>query len=355
MRVLIGLAITAATIAAAGAAHAQKFDPRAHRTFAGPPSQVLVLGAPHLSGLPDTFKPEQLAPVLDKLAAWKPAIITIEALSGPQCEYLRRYAVLHANAADDYCPDPSAAQRSVGLDMAGATIAAEQALAKWPATPTPAQRRHLAALFLAGGNPASALVQWLRLPPAERRVGDGVDAAMVALIEKRQVRRDESIQVAAVLAARLGLERVYPTDDHTADDDAGSDPAYGKAVSAAWDNPATAKRKADGDAFDARLAAPGGMLSLYRYYNDVADAELTFDSDFGAALNDSSPGRYGRRHVGWWETRNLRMVANIRAVLQRQPGARLLTIVGASHKGYFEAYLDLMHDVTLADAQAVLR
>jgi hypothetical protein len=345
----MGLAAFATT------AEAQRFDPRAHRAFAGPASEVLVLGTPHLSGLPATFKPEQLAPVLDKLAAWKPSIITIEALSGPQCEYLRRYARLHGEAAKDYCPDPSAAQAALGLDMAGAALAVADALRTWPSEPAPAQRRRLAALFLASGDPASALVQWLRLAPAERRAGDGLDPTMIAMIAKTQDRRNENAQIAAVLAARLGLNRVFPTDDHTADDDAGDDPAFEKAVGGAWQNPATEKRKAEDAALAARLAEPGGMLALYRHYNDPSSAELVFASDFGAALKEPSPGRHGRRYVGWWETRNLRMVANIRAVLQRQPGAKLLTIVGASHKGYFEAYLELMHDVQLADAQAVLR
>ena len=49
------------------------------------------------------------------------------------------------------------------------------------------------------------------------------------------------------------------------------------------------------------------------------------------------------------------MVANIRATFVNQPGARVLNIVGASHKGYFEAYLDMMHDVKLVDAEAVLK
>ncbi len=38
------------------------------------------------------------------------------------------------------------------------------------------------------------------------------------------------------------------------------------------------------------------------------------------------------------------MVANMRDVLGQHPGTRMLTIVGASHKGYYEAYLNLMHD-----------
>jgi hypothetical protein len=82
---------------------------------------------------------------------------------------------------------------------------------------------------------------------------------------------------------------------------------------------------------------------------------VAYRSDFGAALNEPSPQGFGRAYVGYWETRNLRMVANIRDVLGRHPGTRLLAIVGASHKGYYEAYLSQMHDVKLADAGAAIR
>jgi len=49
------------------------------------------------------------------------------------------------------------------------------------------------------------------------------------------------------------------------------------------------------------------------------------------------------------------MVSNIRDVLGRHPGTRMLAIVGASHKGYYEAYLNQMHDVVLVDALPLLR
>jgi hypothetical protein len=68
-----------------------------------------------------------------------------------------------------------------------------------------------------------------------------------------------------------------------------------------------------------------------------------------------SPEGFGRNYVGYWETRNLRMVANMRDILGQHPGTRMLTIVGASHKGYYEAYLNLMHDVQLVSSDEVLR
>ena len=53
-------------------------------------------------------------------------------------------------------------------------------------------------------------------------------------------------------------------------------------------------------------------------------------------------------------TRNLRMVANMREVLGKSPGSRMLTIVGASHKAYYEAHLSQMRDVELIDILPML-
>ena len=123
----------------------------------------------------------------------------------------------------------------------------------------------------------------------------------------------------------------------------------------AWDNPYTHERRAASQQLEARLAEPDGLLAMYRAYNDPSQALIIYRSDFGAALTEPSPQGFGRRYVGFWETRNLRMVANMRDVVGRYPGTRMLTIVGASHKPYYEAYLNMMHDVVLADPEAVLR
>ena len=310
---LVGLAVSTA----AGAA---PFDPRAHRVFAGPASEVLVLGTPHLASLPDGFKTEQLTPLLDRLARWKPEIITIEAVNGPQCEMLRGYAPLHPGAADSYCLDTSNAFKATGLDVRAAALAAEEILAKWPQAPAPAQRRHLAAVFLAAGNYSSALVQWLRLPPDQRVAGDGLDAALVAFLTNRQASRNENYSVGAALAARLGLERVYPIDDHTADNTASTDPGYKPAFARIWSGPKLTARKAASDALYARLGQPDALLAMYRAANAPAEARVAFDSDFGAALRDDTPPKqFGRQYVAWWETRNLRMVANIRAAMTMRP------------------------------------
>ncbi len=359
MKRLWKLAALLAAAAGGSDAAAQSYHPFNPGGLKGPrsgePNAVLVLGSPHLSGMPQVFRAEQLTPVLDKLAAWHPEAIAIEALSGVQCDFMRHYSDRYKDSVESYCWDPAPAARSTGLDVPSATAAWTKLLADWPKTPSPADRRRLAALFLAGGESASALVQWLRLPGAEHRVGDGLDATLVARLETLRTRRDESLLIAAALAARLGLDRVYAMDDHTADAPVTDEKGYGAAIAKAWDNPATAKRAAMRVSLEARLGEPDAVLAMYRAYNAPDQAKLTFESDFGAALEEPSPTRFGRGYLCYWETRNLRMASNIRDMFAARPGIRGLIVVGASHKGYLEGYLNQMHDMQIVDAESVLR
>ncbi len=327
----------------------------------GPPpgraNEVLVLGSPHLSEFPANFEPAQLDPLLQRLAAWKPEAIAVEAVAGLQCDYMRRNPARYAESYESYCVDTDPAATATGLDVPAANAEAERLLAHWPSAPTPAQRRHLAAVWLAAGERNSALVQWLRLPADQRIAADGMSAALVSYLDGYMQRRGESVVIAAKLAAQLGLERLWAVDDHTADapTPAAAKKAAGEALMKAWDNPHVEARIAADGPLHANLGEPDGMLDVYRHYNAPEDAQLAYRGDFGAALMEPSVQAYGRKYLGYWETRNLRMVANIRDVLARTPGVRMLAIVGASHKGYYEAYLNQMHDVVLVDAGELLR
>ena len=336
-------------------ARAQKLDLSAlDQAMPGPRTQVLVLGSVHLSqGGPEVFDPAALQPVLQRLAAYKPDIITIEGLSGETCELMRHRAA-YKQALEDYCPDVAPAQAVLGIDTWAALDQIDATLKAWPSQPTAAQRRHLSALFLAAGDPSSAMVQWWQLPEPERHAGDGLDDALVQALRKRESRRNENVQVAARLAALLGLQRVFPVDDHTGDSIVIDDEeAFGKAVRAAWDG-ADAEAKRMREHVDA-LHKSGDMLATYRAINDPAYLRAAIDADFGQALRDPSPGRYGRQYVGGWETRNLRMAANVHATFRDRPGARVLSIVGSSHKPWFDSLLGQMQGVDIVDAEQALK
>lgn len=322
----------------------------------GMPNEVLVLGTPHLRELPDNFRIEMIEPLVDRLVEWRPTAIAVENHSGLLCDTMRRQAWRHSDAHDQWCNfDPAPYEKATGLNVIAANEQAERMLAEWPENPPSEQRRRLAAVFLAAGEPDSAQVQWLRLPIGERRADGFLTDDMVSYLTTRETSRSEST-IATRVAAQIGLERIFRVDDQAFY--AGPEPdedAYAAAMTAAWDNPASDQRREAYDASIAKLGQPDAFLEMYRAFNDPAEAALIYASDFGAALQDTSEEGFGRRYLAYWEARNLRMVANIREALGRKPGTRMLAIVGASHKPYYEAYLEQMRDVALVDVMPLLR
>ena len=358
------LIAAAAALVLAGSADAEPaFDPRGFRAdVQGPPTRVFVLGTPHLFGAGDGFDPANLEPLLQRLAAFRPDVIAIENLSGESLFTLSAYKEIYPAVAEDYGRRTlrlaGLAGSELKLDLPQAEAEVRRTLAAWPATPTAAQRRRLAALLAASGDPNSALVQWWRLPQSERRAGDGVSTELAEGLEDHARRRNESHLIAARLAARLGLERVHPTDDQATVDlmlslpesvaeALGSDPD----LTAMRNSPEVARLAGAAG----RLTSPEATLATYREVNSDAvgllDARLQWQTYLKARLPDG----LGRRRVAEWEARNLRMVAHIREAMGDRPGKRVLVIVGSAHKPYFDRYLDLMSDVEVVHADEVLK
>lgn len=320
------------------------------RDMVGPRAQVLVLGTVHLSGMPEDFNPASLDGVLDRLAAFRPDIITIEALSGEECDLAARHP---AKYGPDYCASTGAVEAATGLEVPAAIAEVDKALKAWPAQPTPAQRRHLAMLLLAANDRASAYVQWLQLPEAERRAGDGLNAALVEMLRQIGTRNNESYQVAARLAARLGVQRVHAVDNHTGDRANVADVrAFGRAIEAAWNaGRAELNKRIEQEQV---LSRSPDLLPLYRYVNDSEHLRVRAEVNVRAALRAKSPEAYPQIWVAGWEIRNLRMVANIRETFRERPGARVLSIVGASHKPWFDEWLGQLQGVDIVDVARVL-
>ena len=81
---------------------------------------------------------------------------------------------------------------------------------------------------------------------------------------------------------------------------------------------------------------------------------MTINADFGRAAATPDQNAVARHYVAWWQARGLRMAANVVEAAGNQPGARVLVVTGASHKAYFEAYLDQMHDWALIRVDDVM-
>lgn len=343
--------IAALILALPLAVHAQVDLAGLDRNMAGPRAQVLVLGTVHLSSMPPGFNPAALDGVLDRLAEFKPDIITIEAESGEECDLAARHPAKHG---PDYCASTAAALASTGLDAPAAMAEVDKTLKAWPAQATPAQRRRLAALFMAANERASAYVQWLQLPEAERRAGDSLNAALVEALGKLGKRNDESYQVAARLAARLGLPRVHAVDNHTGDRiDVPDIKAFVRSIEAAWAEGGAALKEREKR--QEVLLKAADLLPLYRYINEPEGLRIFAEANVGPAMRAKSPEGYPQIWVGGWEIRNLRMVANIRETFRERPGARVVSIVGVSHKPWFDGWLGQLQGVDIVDVATVLK
>lgn len=323
--------------------------------FRGQHTELAVLGTAHLSELGDRFTRDRLKPLLARLEAWRPAVITTEDGTGRDCDEAKARPDLFGPEPDAYCRVAFAARAILRLDQPQAEQAVEQALAA-PSAPGPSDRRRLAALFLAAGEPGSALVQWLRLAQAEQRSDARLVPELVAALERYATSRNETHSLAAPLAARLGLDRIHPTDDYNGGRHVAKlGKPYVERLTAIWDNPAAkaaaAVRERRTDAF----LRGGDVLAYYRWLNAPATLEGQVRADFAAAAADRSQQRTGRLYLAYWETRNLRMVANMRFAFGDRPGVRVLSLVGLSHKPFFERYLATQSDVRVVDVLDLIR
>jgi len=321
------------------------------RDMVGRKSQVLVLGTVHLRGMPEGFNPKALDGLLDKLAAYKPDIITVEDLPSEECDMVARFPDKYGA---DFCASVEVAKASTGLDIPAASALLQKALKELPPQPSAAQRRRLVSLFLAANNRVSAYTQWLQLPEAERREGDGLDANLLKLLAEIAARRNESTLIAASLAARLGLQRVHQIDNHTGDSiDIADEKAFGEQVSAAWKAGRTELNELD--KMQTPLMKADDLLPLYRFINEVKHQRVDAQSNVRSQLLAPSKEGYPQMWVAGWEIRNLRMVANIRETFREQPGARVLSIVGAAHKPWFDSWLGQLQGVEIVDVEKVLK
>lgn len=141
--------------------------------------------------------------------------------------------------ANQYCMDNHLAAQATGLSESQAAIKIYEILDAWllsPNTaPSPAQRRELAAIFLAANDYYSAQVQWLRLPVAERKIDANINQALFDQLNRDGKKPNENFEIGVMLAVRLGLERVYAIDDHTADRiQVFAEEGFGQAINEAW-------------------------------------------------------------------------------------------------------------------------
>lgn len=328
--------------------------------IAGPRSQILVLGTTHLGGKKESFDPKAMNLLLAKLEAWKPDRIAIERHSGLQCDLFLKHKELFGGESFTNCLDTASAREATGLDVLAATLKLEEQGPIDPKSLDPRSQKERIAQYMAAGEHISAFVHWLHLKPEDQVPEATLNAAMIAQLKKIEARHSEDTVLAAELARRLGHDRVFQVDDatyrrplipHVTDITKAQRRIWAKASN----TPEGQEREQAIAQWETIYQSPQGIVDFYKMLNEPRQERVIFLSDFGAALQDAEDKHYGRYYVAGWETRNLRMVANLREIMIDKPGVKVLTIVGQSHKFYYENYLRQMHDIEIVDANAILQ
>lgn len=349
------------TLALPGALAARDFDPREYREQADiAPTQVMVLGTAHLDAAGDEWDPAVLDPLLDRLAAFRPDVIAIENQPGPTTAKIWAYRAILPEAAATFAGQAmvmsTVAGLSLDMDMPQAEAGLRDAIARLPARePSPADRRRLAALFAAAGDPHSALVQWWHLPEAERVAGDGVSRRLAGLLDELGRDRGESVLIATRLAVRLGHQRLYQTDSQEEDVFTPEESElFYRTVFPALVDAVNADPVVEGQGKVAGMTDPEATLAEYRKLNDSRINRRLAELEWLGAVKAKAEREVGRKRMAAWEARNLRMAANIREASARATGGRVLVIVGAAHKLWLEAYLGMMADIAIVSTDTVL-
>lgn len=292
------------------------------------PTRLLILGVTHL-GHTEPPEPQQaLEGIIGRICRWRPDVIAIEALPG---ELIDSYLRLGGPFAD---------LQVGGMPQAVACADAVSGMHHWDLWEArqigqdpsrPIEERVIA--WCAAYEPFTALLLAGRAADLPRSVR--------AALETVAARGDERSQVAGEAAARLGLDRLHPFDDHS------NWSAMGHVTEAVYDE--LTQRVYPVARQHPLIADQEGAISdawergdLWPVWRQVNTPEAIADSDeleSGYFLAYGEPEYAARAALGGWRMRNLLMAARLRAVAGSRPGGRVLALVGHAHKGPLEAAL----------------
>lgn len=314
-------------------------------------AEILVLGTDHLSNWP-RLERSALDPLNEALTGWAPDLVLIERPTAWQAE-------LYADQDDRFS---GIVQRTLGAEF----DAAREAQAALGVTAFEAENILRAPdeemidpvrtvlLLMAAFDVTSAAMHWMQLTEAEQTAVSDSAPQAARVIAHTAASRNETMWIAADVAGRLGHARLHPFDDQI------EKAAFSSAgiietlvedgrIEAVLSSDMIMTLHAD---LQRRPDDSGRVLDWYRHVNSPEFARIDSEAQWGSFLAEA--GEEGRRRVALWETRNLRMAANIREVMALEGGSRILVVVGSAHRAWLETYLRRQSDVRIVRLAEIL-
>ncbi|MDJ0977321.1 MAG: DUF5694 domain-containing protein [Erythrobacter sp.] len=335
------------------AAHAQGRVAEASSRPEAERAAFAILATPHLGAI-DGFKPEFVSPVVERIVAWQPSVIGIEALPPEEIEAMRQneaYSeVVAAFVGEERLLQAEQAQQATGLSA----LEAQAIVEGWTTPPSSldADQRQVRILnALAAYRPETALLYW----DAESKAGLGQSVA--SYLAKLAASANERVSVAVASARALDLSSLAPIDSHldkdiylaVVDDLQDGLVADPEAASVTQRPPYTTQ-----DGITREALAQQNLLPLYAFLNSQEFGRADVTAQFDLFNRVDFANRTGRVRQSNWDERNLRIAANIRRASAKRPGERVLVLIGAGHKPFLDELLAVSLDTRSVDTQALL-
>lgn len=308
------------------------------------PAEVLVLATPHLSGV-EGVKASHVEGVIAALSGFAPRAVIVEALPPHTIEAMQQQADQHPEALDAFVGPRF---KELALDsqrvLAITPAEARQALASEcaPALPVTAETS-LRCIRLAAASWDKPWADYLAWRHGLEWASDVPGGMLGDRIGRLAASTNENELIGARLANRFGLPRLYGMDDHPGEDVYG--PVFAPLMAAIGQSKAYASFKTGARVIKEagertrQAVASRDLLPLYRWFNSPEHSRLVLDEEWRLFVDRDLPRSPGQARIALWDVRNLAMVSNVMRVVSHHPGERVLVIVGASHKPFFDDYL----------------
>ncbi|MFB0611089.1 DUF5694 domain-containing protein [Aurantiacibacter poecillastricola] len=296
----------------------------------------------------EEFARPQLDSVLAALERWKPAAIGIERVPGREIEDLSRrpsYAQV-PQLSGEVVELAQDTQAELGIDLEDALAQ----IAAWSASDNvdPLEARRRIGIALAAYEPETALLYWWQLNSEAK---EALPAGVAALLRNLDESSNERVQLAARLAARLGLPRLWSIDSQRDKDLFASVLPQLQAGIGASDEASNLQDQpwfVESEEALQNGMARGDLLSAYRFYNgpDYEAAQMVGQFDLLNRVPIEADA--GRVRQAAWDMRNLGIAAQIRRASASVPGERVLVVIGAGHKPFLDRLLPETLDLRMA-------
>lgn len=308
------------------------------------PTEIMVLATPHLSGVKGVT-PRHLDELHAALQRYRPQVIAIEAIPSQQIEVmLARPAdygeVLEQFVGRSFVELARASQQILALSAEQARVQ----LSRCEPLPLGDAKALSHCLQLSAAAYDMAWFNYIGWQYGRRHAGVPLDGAIGKEVSRIAGSTNENFLIAARLAEVMGLSRLYAMDDQEGKDLYG--PVYEALV------PSIEKSKRAKEFFNSskmirhsqRLEREGlsaqNLMPLYRFFNSDEYGRLVVNDEWGQFVDGDLVKRPALSRLAMWDRRNLAMVSNVLGVATSYAGERMLVVVGASHKVFFDDYLD---------------